>query len=281
MHLLVRWIFRVPGYIRSFGFWSGLRLLLSVERTQPRYSDRYRHFRLPGYRDPIYLRDSTADHATFRQCLVMQQYDLQRFPQYERLLRDYREKLSRNETPLIIDAGANIGLATRWFAKLFPEARIVAVEPDPQNFGMLLLNIKGLEKQAIAIQGGVWDRAAHLVITNPEDGSAAFQLAETGASAGNGIRAYSIDEICEMHKTAAPFIVKFDIEGAQAAVFRSNTGWIEKTHLITLELDDWLLPWKGTSREFFACLSQYPFDYLLRDESIFCFRDFDAQISGP
>ena len=46
-----------------------------------------------------------------------------------------------------------------------------------------------------------------------------------------------------------------------------------RTALITLELDDWLMPWQGTSRNFFSCLSRYPFDYLLGGESIFCFRD--------
>jgi hypothetical protein len=72
--------------------------------------------------------------------------------------------------------------------------------------------------------------------------------------------------------------VKIDIEGAQGKLFKSNTEWVTNSHLITLELDDWLMPWQGTSRAFFSCLSKYPFDYLLGQESIFCFRDFDA---GP
>ena len=66
--------------------------------------------------------------------------------------------------------------------------------------------------------------------------------------------------------------------GSNAGFDTSNTEWVENTHLVTLELDDWLLPWRGTSRPFFSCLSKYPFDYLLGEESIFCFRDFNA---GP
>ena len=77
------------------------------------------------------------------------------------------------------------------------------------------------------------------------------------------------------------FIVKIDIEGAQKHLFSSNTNWIEHTHLIMLELDDWLLPWQGTSRTFFSALSAYPFDYLIRGEAIFCFRDFEADFSNP
>ena len=33
------------------------------------------------------------------------------------------------------------------------------------------------------------------------------------------------------------------------------------------------MPWRGSSRPFFQCVGQLPFDYLLRGENIFCFRD--------
>mgnify|MGYP000930999581 CR=1 FL=1 len=87
------------------------------------------------------------------------------------------------------------------------------------------------------------------------------------------IPAYTIDDLCALGGTTDPLIVKLDIEGAQAQLFASNTDWVGRTALITLELDDWLMPWQGTSRNFFSCLSRYPFDYLLGGESIFCFRD--------
>lgn len=277
MEILVRLIFRAPNYIRCFGVWRGLILLFRVERKLPAFSDKVRRYRVPGYRDPFYLRDSVADHATFRQCLVMQQYDFRRFPQRDRLLRAYRDMVSRQETPLIIDCGANIGLATRWFAEIFPDARIVAVEPDAQNFGMLTLNTESLGDRVVRLRGGIWNSSARLVIANPEAAAAAFQVRELETSADEGMRAYTVAEICEMYGAAAPLIVKLDIEGAQAAVFRSNTAWVENTGLITLELDDWLIPWGGTSRNFFATVSQYPYEYLIRDESVFCFRDFTPE----
>ena len=72
-------------------------------------------------------------------------------------------------------------------------------------------------------------------------------------------------------------IAKIDIEGGQDSLFQDNTGWVGRTHLIVVELDDDLFPWAGTSRPFFRCVSQYPFDYLLSGENIVCFRDADAQ----
>ena len=275
MLLLKRRISWAPKFIRNFGLLGGLKLLFTIERKLPHASEEIRRYDVPGYDQPFFVRDTIADHATFKQCLVMQQYDFRKFPQSERLFRDYRAAISRGETPLIIDCGGNVGFATRWFAGMFPEARIAVVEPDDQNFKMLAMNTAHLGDRVIRLQGGIWNTSARLMIANPDGGSAAFQVKELDASGSEGLRAYTIDEICEMQGAKAPFIVKLDIEGAQSILFKSNTDWVPKTHLITLELDDWLMPWQGTSRPFFACISRYPFEYLFRDESIFCFRDFE------
>ncbi|CAN5595470.1 hypothetical protein BH09CHL1_BH09CHL1_11320 [soil metagenome] len=41
----------------------------------------------------------------------------------------------------VIDLGANIGLFTLWAARVFPESRITAVEPDPENSDLLRRNL--------------------------------------------------------------------------------------------------------------------------------------------
>lgn len=274
--LCVRRVFRAPGYVRSFGLWHGLRLLIAVEKILPKSSVKLRAFQVPGYGPPIYLRDCHADHAIFRQCLVMQQYDFRIWPQYTRLSQKYLGALERGDVPLIIDGGANIGLATRWFAAHFPEAKIAAVEPNPANFAMLKRNTEALGPRVTCLEGGLWDRPARLKIINPDAGATAYRVEEHDADESEGIRAYTIPEVCKVLGVASPFIVKLDIEGAQARLFRSNTAWVEQANLITLELDDWLLPWSGSSRSFFSCLSKHPYDYLMRDESIFCFNDFGA-----
>jgi GT2 family glycosyltransferase len=45
--------------------------------------------------------------------------------------------ISPTDEPLIIDAGANIGLSTIYFKKLYPKARILAFEPDDYIFKYL------------------------------------------------------------------------------------------------------------------------------------------------
>ncbi len=46
-----------------------------------------------------------------------------------------------NPTPFIIDAGAHIGLTTLYFKSLYPQAKIVAIEPNPTLFKILEKNV--------------------------------------------------------------------------------------------------------------------------------------------
>lgn len=219
------------------------------------------------------MRNTVADCSTFWQCLVQRQYDTRQFPQHAHLMERYEDMLRKGQTPLIIDCGGNIGLAALWFARMFPQAKIVSIEPDQSNLEMLRLNTEGLRDRITIVRGGIWNRHGALRIANPDSGSAAFRVEYSETQDSDSMPAYTIDDLCHLGGVANPLVVKLDIEGAQAHVFSSNTDWVGRSTLITLELDDWLLPWQGTSRNFFSCLSQYPFDYLLGGESIFCFRD--------
>lgn len=273
---MYRSLARLPRYVKQFGPWHGVRLLREIERgvrpglTAPQSYD------VPGYESKIHLRPSVSDHSIFWQCIVMAQYDIAGFAQATRLREAYRNEVDRGARPVIIDCGGNVGLASLWFARAFPEAIIYTVEPDLQNFALACRNLAGFGDRVRPINGGIWNEPSTLRIKNPDAGSAAFMVEPTNDEAGPSLRAYTIDEICGLAGVAAPFIVKVDIEGAQSALFRTNTKWVERTHLIAVELDDWRLPWQGTSRSFFSSVSAHAFDYVLEGETIFCFRDFAA-----
>ncbi|MBS3913925.1 FkbM family methyltransferase [Methylomonas rivi] len=269
-------ISRFPGYIRVFGYYYGIQLFFRVEVgfNVLLKSEKISKYYLPNYKKNIYLRHCVADRSIFWQCLVKNQYSFNRFPQSKRLMSVYDELVNSGQTPLIIDCGGNIGLSSFWYANRFPDAKIVVIEPDQANLDILTLNLEPFSGRVVILKGGVWNRKGFLKIVNPEAGSAAYRVEFLDEESDDSIRCYTINEICEKVDIKNPFIVKIDIEGSQKNLFQNNTEWVSKTNLITLELDDWLLPWQGTSRNFFSCLSQYSFDYLLNGESIFCFRDF-------
>ena len=70
---------------------------------------------------------------------------------------------------------------------------------------------------------------------------------------------------------AAPFICKIDIEGGEANLFKCNYSWLERFPLVIIELHDWLLPGESNSRNFLKAALE--FDFVYRDENLFCFNN--------
>ena len=49
--------------------------------------------------------------------------------------------VSEKRNPVIIDGGAHIGIGVLFFKKLYPDAKVIAIEPDPRNIKLLKDNI--------------------------------------------------------------------------------------------------------------------------------------------
>ena len=56
------------------------------------------------------------------------------------LLQANKPKLN-DRKKLILDCGSHIGISVLYFKKLFPEAKVIAFEPNPENFKLLKQNI--------------------------------------------------------------------------------------------------------------------------------------------
>jgi len=65
------------------------------------------------------------------------------FHSYEEIFRGrVYEFAAQTATPCIIDAGANIGMSVLFFKSLFPNSKIIAFEPDPEIYRLLVKNVK-------------------------------------------------------------------------------------------------------------------------------------------
>ncbi len=69
----------------------------------------------------------------------------------------FKVKEFTSESPVVIDCGANIGLATIYFSKIY-NAKVFAYEADPEIFDCFNNNIKNLslEDRVIAFNKAVW-----------------------------------------------------------------------------------------------------------------------------
>ena len=249
----------VRHWTRQYGLIDG-----PIAALQFKLGDRGRKLfalTLPDFAAPIWLRGGTVDVRVFQQVLVDNGYDISDTAQGKELRRRYDSLTAFGVEPLIIDCGANIGLTSVWYTRQFPKAKITAVEPEESNLEVASKNLAAYPNVRL-VAGGVWDTPTHLSIVNPDAETWAFQVEE-----GNGsIPAFTIDQLSEGKPI---LIVKVDIEGAEKALFRSNTDWMDRTDLIAIELHDWLFPHTGTSQSFMKAIAGHPHEIAMRSENLF------------
>jgi FkbM family methyltransferase len=82
---------------------------------------------------PIHIVHGTTDAATMDQAFVQQVYEPT--PEAEAAVR------ALGRPPVVLDAGANIGMFSVWAARRWPGARAIAVEPLPRNVELLRRNL--------------------------------------------------------------------------------------------------------------------------------------------
>jgi FkbM family methyltransferase len=236
---------------------------------------KYVHFCEPTTRRRLRLRAKSSDVAVFEQIFVRREYDMENIAQ----ARDLALKEAASESRLtIIDCGANIGCSVVWFATQFPGAHIVAIEPEAENFKLLLHNIRELPNVR-AIRAAIWSKKTEVVISNPNTSEWAYQTSALESAPplndetqAQPIPTVTIDELLQPGFDGR-CIVKIDIEGAESALFTEYHDWLDKVDVLSIELHDYLFPWRGTSRSFISAMSARPIDYVWHGENLFCFKD--------
>jgi hypothetical protein len=81
-----------------------------------RFGDRkVTEMQIPTLQHPIRLRPATTDWVIMEQIFIDQMFSLTQWPEHERAIRArYDSAIARGLTPVIMDCGAHIGLATLW-----------------------------------------------------------------------------------------------------------------------------------------------------------------------
>lgn len=223
--------------------------------------------RIPGSRERFRVRTRGLDVRVFNQIFVWREYDIDDFEHAKVFERAVREPL------VIVDCGANIGCSAVWFARRYPHAKVVAIEPEGGNFEQLAHNARRYPNVE-PLRAAVWSSRTEVAIANPEADSWGYRTASVAAASPSAqiIPTVTLDEILARHADARTVIVKIDIEGAETGLFAENTGWLERVDLLIIELHDWMLPWKQSARPVLARLSDLPMEFVSRGENVFCFR---------
>lgn len=141
---------------------------------------------------------------------------------------------SATDSPVIVDGGANAGMATIWWLSRWPAARIVAFEPDPQVFAMLAHNVRHQQTDRLELRRAALSTGA-LGTTFLPDGADGGRIVDRAESGMNGLEVPS-QSLGELLRTLGHVdLLKLDIEGAETDVLQEGAAELHRVGALFVE----------------------------------------------
>lgn len=159
----------------------------------------------------------------------------------------FRFSLAR-QAETIVDLGANVGYATVFFALKYPQARILAIEPETENFALLVKNTLALGDRVNRERAAVWYKDGSLGLeTEDYDGTPmgawGARVSDRPGSVRHTVPCWTLSTLYQKYKLAKVDILKIDIEGAEKELFTYEPhSWLAKTEFVIIETHDRFQP---------------------------------------
>jgi len=152
---------------------------------------------------------------------------------YKELFEDeiYFFKANTN-APLIIDCGANIGLSVLYFKSLYPNAKLIAYEPDADNLALLKQNVSLNKLTDVECrQKAVWINYEELLFAS--DGTQGSGIT-TGQTATNVVSVQA-ERLADVLQNTKVDFLKIDIEGAELEVVKDCAPFLHNVQNLFVE----------------------------------------------
>ena len=234
-------------------------------RLTPYKSGRVIYFDKKSKERVSFLSRGYDDSVTLDSIFLHDGYNIKNLKRFSYLEKMYHESLQSRNPLSIIDCGANIGGASIYFAREFPNAKIISIEPDPESYKILRKNCSGYN-QITTLEAAVGSIDCYGTIDNTVHAPNGKRVLVSSST--TDLKILSIKTIMEKHKIIGPFIVKIDIEGFERELFETNVEWIDQTDVIIIEPHDWLLPCEQPFQNFLKIISSKRRDFIIHKENI-------------
>lgn len=174
----------------------------------------------------------------------------------------------------IVDGGANIGAETVRFAHRFPNARIIAVEAQRDNFALLRENTRPYPNVAV-LNKALYSSEQVLGISargSGDNANEAFRV--TSDRTIEAVESITLNSIVQSFDLKSIDILKLDIEGAEQELFSSDEKeWLGLVKCLIFECPDSDRPF--VTQLIFEALREtgHRFRTCICGENIVLFRD--------
>lgn len=142
---------------------------------------------------------------------------------------------SSNPKPFILDCGANIGISILRYKQLFPNAEIVAFEPDKSIHTVLSQNLKQNNIQNVTVvEAAVWtEDGEHTFFAEGADGSRLTQNESSDMSKQYTVKTIDFSDYVKDQKVD---FIKLDIEGAEFDVMDRIAPFLHNVEKMLIEI---------------------------------------------
>jgi FkbM family methyltransferase len=140
----------------------------------------------------------------------------------------------------IVDVGANVGYASAFFLSRFPDARVLAIEPDAANLALARRNLAPFGDRATFIEGAVWSHRTGLCVVR-EPAAGEWGITVRDCREGETAQLVGMDMTDVIARTGKEEIdlLKIDIEGGERALFEAGAAaWLPRVRMLIVELHD-------------------------------------------
>jgi FkbM family methyltransferase len=154
---------------------------------------------------------------------------------------EYRPLFDRDigQVRQIVDLGANAGMTIRLWRDKYPDARIIAVEPDAFNLKMCRLNADAAGGERVQLVQACIDGKPGKVLLDVSGQEQQFHITSQPTGKTVEVDALTVPQVLE--RTNADEVIdllKCDIQGPERAVFADCASWIHRVRNMVVELHD-------------------------------------------
>ncbi len=224
----------INKFIFLYRITTSLRDLISLIIESKRYSEKYkkkdfsfvkinddRMFMLKLHKQilPVHIRTYSGDYDIFYEVFWKEVYKMP-----DGLI---------DAPKLIIDLGANVGFTCIYYALHYPNAEIIAVEPQIHNFHQMEKNtahFKNITKINIVISD--YDKRVSL---SDAELSYNYKISETQFK-DETVEAISVERLMDIYNINHIDLIKIDIEGEERNILKHNNKWLGNVSSIIIEI---------------------------------------------
>jgi len=246
----------IRTYARTLGWPAAIRLRYFDLRVRA-HTGKAPHvqIRVKNASHPLLMRPGTSDREVLGQIFIEEEY----------------RPMVLSRPQAIIDLGANVGYSSAYFLSQYPEATVLAVEPDPGNYAICVSNLAPFGSRGKAVLGAAWPESSKLALNRGawRDGREwSTQVKSVGGedTASAYVEGYDIPALIQMSGFAEIDLLKIDIEKSEIELFSRNTEqWLPRVRNICIELHG-----PDCEAVFFRALSEYSYDLSRSNELTIC-----------